>query len=160
MSTDPITPIVLLVVGILLLLIEVAIIPGFGVAGVFGLFLLGIGTFMVWGMFGATMGALSLALSIIISMAVVWLFFKSRASRRLVREEKITGDSSDVPSLTHLVGRRGVVVKPLRPSGVVEVDGAPYDVVSQGQFIDQGTAVVVIRISTNSLVVEKEQEGG
>jgi len=160
MPADPFTPIILLVIGILLLLVEVAIIPGFGVAGIFGLILLAAGTVAIWAMFGATLGAASLVLSLIIAIVIVWLFFKSRASRRLIREEKVIGDSSQVPSLTHLVGRRGVVVKPLRPSGIAEVDGDPYDVVSEGQFIDQGAAVTVIRISTNSLVVEETEEGG
>jgi len=143
-----------------MLLIEVAIIPGFGIAGVIGLILLGSGNVVVWGMYGATVGAGSMVLSAIISVLMVWMFFKSRAARRLIREEQITGDSSDVPSLTHLVGRTGTVTKPLRPSGTAEIDGDPYDVVSEGQFIDQGDTVVVIRISTNSLVVEKTREGG
>ncbi len=160
MPSDPITPIALLVIGILLLLVEIVIIPGFGVAGIIGLILMGSGTVVIWATYGATWGAASLVISTLIAVVMVWLFFKSRASRFLVREKKIEGDSSDVPSLTHLVGRSGVVVKPLRPSGIAEVDGEPYDVVSEGQFIDQGTAVVVIRINTNSLVVEKVQEGG
>ena len=160
MPTDPLTPITMLVFGILLLLVEIAIIPGFGLAGVLGAILMGAGTVIIWVTHGAIPGAASLVLSAIISVVMVWVFFKSRASRLLVREKKIEGDSSDVPSLTHLIGRTGVVVKPLRPSGIAEVDGDPYDVVSEGQFLDQGVAVVVIRISTNSLVVEKVQEGG
>ena len=160
MQGDPVTPIVLLVLGILLMILEVAVIPGFGVAGVLGLILMGAGTLVVWAMYGATLGAGSLVLSVLLSILVVWLFFKSRASRRLIQENQITGDSSDVPSLTHLLGRTGIVSKPLRPSGIAEIDGEPYDVVSEGEFIGQGAAVIVIRISTNSLVVEKTQQGG
>ncbi|MFH1533119.1 MAG: NfeD family protein [Pseudomonadota bacterium] len=160
MHGDPIMPIVLLVFGILLMIIEVAIIPGFGVAGVLGLILMGSGTLVVWTTYGAALGAGSLVLSVVLSILVVWLFLRSRAARRFIQEHQITGDSSDVPSLTHLVGRTGVVSKPLRPSGIVEIDGGPYDVVSEGEFIGQGASVVVIRISTNSLVVKKTQEGG
>lgn len=157
---EGITPIGLLVVGILLMVIEVAVIPGFGIAGLLGLLLLGAGTVMVWVLYGAALGTGSLVLSIILSAVIIWFFFKSRASRRLQLEDKILGDSSSVPSLVHLVGRRGVVTKPLRPSGIAELDGEPYDVVSEGQFIDQGAAVVVVRISTNSIVVETSETGG
>lgn len=160
MPTDPLTPIFLLVIGLLLMVVEVAIIPGFGLAGVLGVALLGSGTAILWIVHGATIGALSLVLSAVISVLLVWAFFKSRVSRLLVREEKILGDSSDVPSLTHLLGRTGVVTRPLRPSGTVEIDDEPYDVISEGQFIDQGAAVVVIRISTNSIVVDRQNEGG
>jgi membrane-bound serine protease (ClpP class) len=160
MPTDPITPILLLVIGILMLLIKATVIPGFGVAGVIGLLLTGAGVVVVWSVYGATLGASSLVVSALISIALVWLFFRSGASRRLIREDKILGDSSSVPSLAYLIGRSGVVTKPLRPAGTIEIDNEPYDVVSEGQFIDQGEAVVVIRISTNSLVVEKTQEGG
>ncbi len=160
MPTDPTIPVLLLVLGLLLMVVEVAIIPGFGLAGVLGLILLGSGTVIIWAVYGATIGALSLLLSSVISALLIWIFFKSRASRLLVREEKILGDSSDVPSLTHLLGRTGVVTRPLRPSGTVEIDDEPYDVISEGQFIDQGAAVVVIRISTNSIVVDRQNEGG
>ncbi len=159
MFSDPITPVVLLVVGILLLVLEVAIIPGFGIAGIFGMILLGAGTVTIWAFYGATIGAASLVISAIISVLMIWLFFKSRASRRLIMEKQIEGDSSVVPSLTWLMDRPGVVTKPLRPAGIAEIDGDPYDVISEGEFIDQGVAVVVIGISTNSIVVERQREG-
>lgn len=158
MPSDAVTPIILLVLGLLLLVIEVAIIPGFGIAGVLGTGLLVAGTAVVWAVYGAAIGAASLLLSAVISALVIWLFFKSRASRRLIMERQITGDSSAVPAMTWLMGRAGVVTKPLRPAGVAEIDDEPYDVISEGEFIDQGVAVVVIRINTNSIVVERQRE--
>ncbi len=159
MFNDPVTPVVLLILGLLLIVLEVAIIPGFGVAGVMGMALLVAGTAILWTIYGALVGGGSLLLSVIICGLVIWVFFKSRASRMLVMERQITGDSSDVPGMTWLMGRSGIVTKPLRPAGIAEFDGEPHDVISEGEFIDQGAAVVVIRINTNSIVVQRQREG-
>jgi len=159
MTSDPVTPIVLLVIGLLLIVVEIAIIPGFGIAGVMGMALLGAGTVVIWSLYGATVGAASLVLSAVICVLVIWVFFRSRASRRLILEGQIKGDSSDVPTMTWLKGRQGVVTKPLRPAGTAVIEGDPYDVISEGEFIDQGVAVVVLRIDTNSIVVERQREG-
>ena len=155
MPENAITPLVLLVLGILLIILEVAVIPGFGVAGVMGLGLLVGGTIMVWTSYGASVGAATLFTAAAISVALIWWFFHSRASRLLVRTETITGDSSDVPSLTFLLGKQGTVLTPLRPSGAAMIDGDKYDVICEGEFLDKDTRVVVTHFTTNSIVVDR-----
>jgi membrane-bound serine protease (ClpP class) len=54
------------------------------------------------------------------------------------------------------IGDKGIASTPLRPAGKVMIDKNLCDVVTDGQFIDGGTAVVVTQIQGNRIVVAAE----
>jgi membrane-bound serine protease (ClpP class) len=54
----------------------------------------------------------------------------------------------------HLLGREGVTLTPLRPSGKARFDGEPEDVVSHGQFVPEGVRVRVVRVEGSRVVVD------
>jgi len=151
-------PLFLMVLGFLLMFIEVSIIPGFGLIGIAGLGLLGAGVVLIWTTAGAIWGILAIAFSVPVFVAALWLFFKSKASRALSLERRIEGDSSSVPSMSHLIGRAGTAKSPLRPSGIALIGKTRYDVVTDGEFIEKGETVVVVQIDTNSIVVDRPTE--
>ncbi|MGE0866029.1 MAG: NfeD family protein, partial [Vicinamibacterales bacterium] len=53
------------------------------------------------------------------------------------------------------LGRQGVARSPLRPAGIADIDGTRVDVVSDGAFIDAGTAITVTRVDGNRIVVRR-----
>lgn len=70
------------------------------------------------------------------------------------------------PGLDHkhaeFIGRCGVVVSPMRPSGEIEVDGVLLQAKSEGKMIDKGTTVRVTRLQGGTLVVREssgEEQG-
>ncbi len=64
----------------------------------------------------------------------------------------------NLPSNTALVGRTGLVMTALRPSGTIVVDGERHDAVSDGDFILEGEAVRVTEVHGNRVVVERSHE--
>jgi len=54
-----------------------------------------------------------------------------------------------------LTGKNGRTVTPLRPSGIAEIKGERYSVVSEGELIEDDTEIVVVEIQGNSIVVEE-----
>lgn len=147
---------VLMLVGYVLLFLEVAVIPGFGFIGILGLGAVGGGTAMIWIEFGSLWGILSLVGSVPFFAIAARVFFRSKASGRLVLNDAITGSSSAVTGLGHLIGQDGVAVTQLRPAGHAMIAGERLDVVSEGEFVEKGAAVVVVRIDNNSLVVTRK----
>lgn len=169
-----------IVSGVLLILIEIFIVPGFGVFGVSGLVLLFGGLVMAFvgaanGVFPSTPAAqtdLSRAVVMVTlamvtagaGMFVVVKYFGSlpllnKLTLRPSQIEDETGigfveamGASD--DLTLLVGTTGVSSTPLRPSGKVELDGGLYDALSGAGYIDPGTRIRVVRVTTWQLVVE------
>ena len=55
----------------------------------------------------------------------------------------------------NLVGKTGVAVSVLRPSGKVEIDGEVYDAVSTDGFTPKGETVVVKKDLAGQLYVTK-----
>ncbi len=159
----------LLVVGIVLIGVEVLIIPGTSVAGVAGVIALVSGLAMVLVGAGATgpvvIQALGrVALSILVAMVGTLLLMRVLPQlpfgRRLVLDTGMAaglGWVSPPESDHHWLGRSGSASSPLRPAGIAVIDGARVDVVSDGAFIEAGTAIVVTRVDGNRIVVSVEK---
>ena len=171
--------IVLFILGLALLAIEVLVIPGFGVPGILGILLMvsslylasvkyglpssdrpwEVDGFVSWlASFGGTM------LAVLIGMFAVAKFLPHTAiGRRLILSHGgpegalgLTGSGS-LEGATHrdLAGRRGRALSILRPSGRIEVDGEPYNAVTEGDWIEAGEDIVVAEVSGNRILVRK-----
>ena len=55
-----------------------------------------------------------------------------------------------------LVGKTGRSMSMLRPSGTAEIGGKTYPVITDGEFIEPGTQIVVAEVSGNRIVVRKK----
>jgi membrane-bound serine protease (ClpP class) len=53
-------------------------------------------------------------------------------------------------------GENGVAESFLRPAGIVRFGNRRVDVVSEGDFIEKGETVVIVRVEGNRVVVKKE----
>lgn len=141
-----------LVLGLILLFAEVAIVPGFGVAGVLGILALGAGAIAAWTELGEFWGGLTIGISLVAAgIMLVWLP-KSRAARRMVLEHSQAEAASQIDR-SPLIGRRGVTVTPLRPTGRVRFGSEEVDVVTEGEYIDASREVEVTTVEGPRVVV-------
>jgi membrane-bound serine protease (ClpP class) len=157
--------ILLVVLGLLLLGVEVFVIPGFGVAGVLGLALLvaGLGLSVVgqgasWGTLIGAAGrvALSLLVAFAAFLALGRLLPRSPFGRRFVLATALPAREgyASAPERDRVwLGQHGVAESPLRPAGIATIGAERVDVVSQGQFIEAGCPIEVIRVDGNRIVV-------
>lgn len=163
--------ILLFVLGLILLLVEIFALPGFGLIGLTGIFL------MIWSLLvsmapslpnGPMMPSLpdlrlpvrNMAISLLLSgigMLLISRYLpRSRATSWLVLQESTSARagyaSSDEP--TQLVGQSGHSITPLRPSGTAMFGERRQDVVTRGEFINEKTAIKVVEVHGNRVVVE------
>lgn len=161
---------VLFVVGIALIALEIFVIPGFGVAGISGIVLVvfSLGVALI-GNIGLSFppieffrGAIS-TLAATMVLFVVLLFSlgrylpRSHAFSQLVLVPDLSSSTGHTSADTRdeLVGKNGVALTPLRPAGTAEIDGDRVDVVTSGEYISAGTAIVV-SASRGSRVLVRE----
>lgn len=164
--------IALFVLGIILLLLEIFVIPGFGIAGIAGIVLTLSGLLLVMldnNLFDFSMVGikeLAEALTVLfvgIVGGVIFLiiggrqFLKSNAFKKLTLQEELkTSDGYTSNFLKNsMIGKVGKAHTVLRPSGKIMVDGELYDAFSRNEFIEEGSEIVVIDESTNSLKVKR-----
>ncbi len=159
--------IVLFGIGVLLLLAEIFVIPGFGVAGIGGLAL------VAGSLFAALIGNVGLAfppfaalapavgtMAVTLILLIVLMFSlskylpKSGRFGQLVLAPELASASGYISSETmeELVGQTGVSVTPLRPAGTAEIGGERIDVVTRGEFVPPGVPVEIIQVRGSRVV--------
>ena len=83
--------VLLVLAGVALLLMEMFLLPGFGIAGISGFGCL-IGSVVVaWMKIGAVAGYITLAASLILSGLAIWGFLRSKALDKMALDTKIDG---------------------------------------------------------------------
>jgi membrane-bound serine protease (ClpP class) len=152
--------------GVILLLVEIFVLPGFGVAGISGIILIflsiflsliGSGPFITFE--SISMAIIQLAFAIIAALVLIFLLAKylpkSSLFNRLVLSdsEKAEEGFVSVNEEQSLLGKSGVAVTILRPVGIAEIDGKRVEVVSDGEFIQPGTEIKVIKVEGMRVLV-------
>lgn len=160
------TELVVFVIGVILLVVEIIAIPGFGLVGLAGIVailaslvmmlvgssfavpdLSGAATRLVW--------SLGIAIAIMVSLA---RFLPKRATNEggifLGAELPASaGYSTVVAKEAALVGQEGVASTNLRPSGRVRIGSEEFMAQTEGDFVDRGTPVKVIRVDGTAVFV-------
>jgi membrane-bound serine protease (ClpP class) len=153
--------------GFVLLVLEVFVTPGFGLLGALGLIallgglglsLVGVGATWEGILIAAGRVVLSLLLALAAALAILRVLPRLPFGRRLVLETEMAADSgyASAPERDrHWLGKRGTAASPLRPAGLAHIDDERVDVVSDGEFIDAGESLEVIRVDGNRIVVRR-----
>lgn len=142
----------LMACGMVLLIAEVAIIPGFGVAGISAAGLIVGGAAFAWSRFGATWGMGSLLLSGAATLAILKIAPRTKAGKSLVLSTALKKDAVD-EKLQELVNKEGTTLTALRPAGAVDIEGRRLDVVTDGVFVEAGRPVRVVSVEGARIVV-------
>lgn len=165
--------ILLLVIGVALLLVELLLLPGFGVAGISGLACILAGIYLSLVNFTIpqyewdydrlkdAFVSLTIALScFVVLVAATWRFLpESRLARRLVLASEVGGDAGfyvqEPAEAQGRIGQTGTAVTMLRPAGTGRFEGKNLSVVTRGEFLDKGEALVITQVDGNRYVVER-----
>jgi membrane-bound serine protease (ClpP class) len=158
-GTADVPSIGLAVLGLLGILFEVYVLPGGAVAGIVGAAALIGAVVLAFGMPFAFVAVPSLAVAIVVCVVLVVLAVRVVPEKVFVRRLSLRdalehGTAS--PDYRALIGAHGFASSFLRPAGVAAIDGKRVDVLSEGDFVPAGTAVVVTRVEGARIFVRPE----
>lgn len=161
------TDLLIIFVGVLLLLIEMIVIPGFGLAGIGGIVLVIFGLYRLllpdvpvsgevaeMAMVGLTIGIIGglVGLILLFKLMTKTKFWKKLATPDVQDHER--GYDTSL-GLEDMVGEEGVTESDLHPSGWVISGNKRIFVVSEGTFIEESEKVKIITVDGNRVVVRK-----
>ncbi len=166
--------VMLFALGVALLLVELLVLPGFGIAGVLGLLaILGSAVLVLlagdwsdlsfqnpFGIEAVFRVLLTTALSmVVIGVLIHYLprFAFTGLGSRLVLAGGLgreVGYVSHRPAEVEWIGKRGVTLTPLRPSGKALIEGQRVNVETQGGYVAEDEPIEVIRQVEGRLVVK------
>ena len=176
---------ILLLTGLLILLVELFVLPTFGLLGFIGLlfFLMGLFGMMLPGVGSVqyevdthTLNAAGEAFfqrlawlcgTLVVGFGIILLLARyvtptlAGFSRFvLTGHEQVGYIAGENPQKLPQPGSEGEVASTLRPAGKVIIQDVLYDAITPGGFIEKGTKVVVERLDGSVIVVNRKQTGG
>ena len=143
------------IVGSGLIILE-AFIPGFGVAGIFGIILEVVALWATWKLHGVPTALIALLAVLILIGFAIFLSYRSAMNGRLSRsplilKETEAADAAATPE--QWIGQEGVTVTSLRPAGQIDINGVRLNAASSGDFVPKGTTVLVTGMEGDHLVI-------
>ena len=169
------TELLLFGVGLVLMGIEVFVLPGFGIAGISGIVALTLGVVLSLPDFavpdpelpwqqellthngvmvlGAVLGAFVVSLAVL-RYALPWVSQVVKGPYLKATLKEAHAGAGDAAAMG--VGDRGTAQTLLRPAGKMKFGNRILDVVTQGEYIEQGADVVVAAIHGNTIVVARD----
>ncbi len=160
--------IIIFIVGVILLLLEIFVIPGFGVFGVLGIVFIFAGLFL--GLLSdfpfvdsgmISVAIIQLAGAFVLSGFTIFILLKflprTEMFNKLILKKNIDSQSgyTAVEKVKNLLGKKGKAQTDLRPSGTAIIEGKRVDVVTNGEYIKRGAKIIVIESEGSKVVVEK-----
>lgn len=159
----------LFLTGVVLVIIEIFFVPGFGVPGVLGLIcvisalvlsLIGIPINVSFktGLLAEAMTRVLLSLlgAFVLALVLMRLLSRTAFGRSFVLQDAETGFLS-APTASDLVGQIGEALTDLRPAGKVIIGHERHEATSEREFIARGSRVRVIGKDGPTLIVRPEE---
>lgn len=147
--------VILVLLATVLLTVEVALIPGFGVAGVLGVLSMLASVFYAFFVVGNVAGWITIIVSGLICVSLfLWALYGKSLDRLALKkniDSNVKGDELD----NIKVGDRGITKTRLALIGEANINGEIVEVKSEMGFINENEGIVVIRISGGTIYVEK-----
>jgi len=151
--------IAMLIGGFILLMIEVAIIPGFGLAGIKGALLIFIGLALAYWQLDSRTAIIYTVISFLaligLGLWFIFIFPHTAIGKKFILDTKISvaDGYTATEDFSRFVGREGVATSDLRPSGIARLGDERVDVMSEGDFIPRGSKIKAIRVKNGNVIV-------
>jgi len=145
--------IILILAGLLLLLAEIFLIPGIGVAGFLGIASLVGSSYLSFVQLGRTAGIIVTVIDVALVVALIAVFLRAKTWSKAELKEAI--DTKTVPVVKVSVGEKGRTTTRLAPMGTARIGDKGVEVTSVEGMIDPETDIEVVRVENNKIYVKK-----
>ncbi|WP_072887693.1 NfeD family protein [Ornithinibacillus halophilus] len=110
-------------------------------------------------------GGVYAVLGVLIGGGLSFFFLKVFKKRdmwtKITLKDRLTteaGYNSMNEAYKDLVGLEGITLNDLRPVGTIRIDNKDYSALSNGQWIEKGSAITVVQVDGTKILVEKNKK--
>jgi membrane-bound ClpP family serine protease len=148
------TVISLLAFGLILVVAEIIFVPGTTLVGVIGFCFLIVGVGLSFKYFGSEAGWIIFGSTAVACGGLLYFSFTTNAWSRFSLKGKMDSKVNEGELDNLRVGMEGQTVSALRPIGKAELNNQTVEVKTNGDYLDSGSRIRIIKIISNQIIVE------
>ncbi len=149
------TILIVALLAILLGLLEIFVLPGFGIAGIAAIVCAVLDAIFIYNQYGALWTVVAVVVAVAILCIMLYTVAHSRSVERLSLKAAIKSTNATQEQLSVKVGDTGHSLTRLALVGNAEIGGKQVEVKSSGEFIDANTPIRVVMVNEALVVVER-----
>ncbi len=149
------TILIVALLAILLGLLEIFVLPGFGIAGIAAIVCAVLDAIFIYNQYGALWTVVAVVVAVAILCIMLYTVAHSRSVERLSLKAAIKSTNATQEQLSVKVGDTGRSLTRLALVGNAEIGGKQVEVKSSGEFIDANTPIRVVMVNEALVVVER-----
>ncbi len=149
--------IMLIVLGVILILVEILLIPGFAVTGILGVGSLVFASYLGFTHLGPRAGVIIIVVEVILISVLLYYALRAKTWKKLSLHTNIDAKVDEHPETKGLkAGMEGIATTRLNPMGRAKIGGFDLEVRSIDGLIDERTEIVIDSIEDEKIFVKKK----
>ena len=140
--------------GLILVVAEIIFVPGTTIVGVIGFCFLIAGVGLSFKYFGGEVGWIMLGSTAVACGGLLYFSFTTDAWKRFSLKSFSNSKVNEGELDKLVVGMEGQTVSALRPIGKAELNNQTVEVKTNGEYLDSGRRIRIIKIVSNQIIVE------
>lgn len=160
--------VLLFLVGVVLVVVDIFFITGFGLLAAPGLLLMFVSVFLslmgrieLWTWDSVSIAFRPMLVAMVMTMVLGYLILRrlpqSTTWNRVVLDAEETGYTAAPEEHQNLFGKSGTAFTSLRPGGTGLIEGKRVSVTTEGDFLEKDTSITVVEVEGNRIVVRKSE---
>jgi len=146
--------IILILVGLLMLILEILVIPGSGIAGILGFILMAAGIWLAYTRQSVQAGHITLAVTLGVNLTGLILVLRTKTWNKIMLKTKIDSKVRTFKSVDLKVGDKGKTVSRCAPMGKAVFNNKFFEVSALAEFIDENSDIEIIKIAGNKIFIK------
>lgn len=147
--------IILAALSLVLGLLEIFILPGFGFAGIGSIVCAVVDAILIYNAYGFSWACIAVVVAILLLVLMLYIVANSRTFDHMSLKTSIDSTNATTEQLSVKVGNEGRAITRLALVGNAEIEGKQVEVKSSGEFINSGTPIRVIKVDKAQIIVER-----
>jgi membrane-bound ClpP family serine protease len=147
---------IIIILGLLLIILELLVIPGFTITGVIGTLLIVGAVFFSFRQYGAVTGIYTFLSTIVAGILLVVFAFRTKTWKMSGLSSSIDSKIENFEQEQIKAGFDGITLTRLAPSGKAKINNVVCEVTAQDEFVDENKNIVVISVNHNQVIVKSK----
>lgn len=144
----------LIVAGIVFLLLEILVVPGATVVGLFGVVLVIAGIVVSFNFYGVEIGIFTIAGTLVLSMVSIGLALRSNTWKKAMHSSVLEGRVNVFEVDKVIKGDEGMTITRLNPMGKALIKEEYYEVTSKDNLIPENTPIEIVKVEGSKIIVK------